>query len=338
MRTCRCHIPGVLYHCILRLEREWFLDEPEERDRLLSYLGRSLQRTDWSCVAYGVMRTHVQLAMIAGEGRIESWLGRLEAGFTRWMIKRHGTDGSVFAHQTKDFQFYRPNEANVIAHIHNGPVRAGLVRCAAESTWTSHRAFMELDRSPHWLRTDETLARIGFPDRDVFAGWVDRTPGWALDVTQELQHIAIRRRRADKATTEGSPVPPDPARVIEIVAALSDVGIAVVCSRRSLPAACDARAIIAHCGRAFGVAPRELGCALGVSPESVAALLRRELGDHSRIVHDLAVERLGLETWGARGRLSASELWGRASQIVSASDGVPQPVSGPGWSSARSAS
>ncbi|CAN5883184.1 hypothetical protein BH11MYX3_BH11MYX3_43970 [soil metagenome] len=337
MRTSRCHIPGVLYHCILRLEREWFLDLPEERDRLLVLLGRALGRSDWSCLAYGILRNHVQLAMIAGERRMESWLGRLEAGFTRWMEIRHGGVTRVFANEAKDFQFYRANEANVVAHIHNAPVRGGLVRRAADSAWTSHRAFIGIDPAPQWLRTDESLARIGFPDRDVFDGWTDRTPGAAFDVTLELQRIAMRRRRADGFSASEGPVPPDPTRVIEIVADLIAVGIPVICSRRSSPAACDARAVVAHCGRAFGLAPTEVASALGVSTEAVAALLRREVGEHTRIVLDLAVEKLGLETWGTRGRLSASELRGRASQIVTASDGVPQRMSGGGWSSAGSA-
>ncbi len=337
MRTSRCHIPGVLYHCILRLDREWFVDVPEERDRFLVLLGRALHRSDWSCLAYGILRNHVQLAMIAGEQRMESWLGRVEAGFTRWMEKRHGGVARVFTSEAKDFQFYRANEANVVAHIHNGPVRAGLVRRPADSTWTSHRAFIGLEPAPHWLRTDESLARIGFPDRDVFDGWIERTPGAAFDVTLELQRIAMRRRRADSSTAGEGPVPPDPTRVIEIVSDLIDIGIPVICSRRSLPAACDARAIIAHCGQAFGIAPREVSCALGVSTEAVAAMLRREIGEHARIVSDLALERLGLETWGTRGRLSASEIRGRASQIVVASDGVPQRMSGAGWSSASSA-
>ncbi len=338
MRTSRCHIPGVLYHCILRLEREWFLDVPEERDRLLVLLGRALHRSDWSCHAYGILRNHVQLAMIAGERPIDSWLGKLDAGFTRWMQKRHGGLARVFRYQAKDFQVYRANEANIVAHIHNGPVRAGLARRAAESTWTSHRALVGLDPAPRWLGTEDGLARLGVPDPDVFDGWVNRTPGSALDPTFELQRIAMRRRRADNSTSREGPVAPDPARVIEIVADLADVGIPVICSRRPVPAACDARMVIAHCGRAFGIAPRELSCALGMSLETVTVMLRREIEEHCRIVSDLALERLGLETWGARGRLSASELRGRASHIVIASDGVPQRISGAGWSSASSVS
>ncbi len=341
MRTSRCHIPGVLYHCILRLDREWFLDEPEERDRLLSYLGRALDRSDWTCLAYGIMRHHVQLAMIAGERRIESWTDRVETAFTRWMTRRHGRGGSVFASAPKDFQFLRANEANVVAHIHNGPVRGGLVRRATDSTWTSHRAFVGLATAPHWLRTEESLARIGFPDGDVFDGWVGRTPGAAFDLTFELHRVASRGRRLlDGSPTPepaGAPVAPSPTRVLEIVADLSDVALRVICSRRPLPAACDARVIVSHCGRAFGILPRDLGCVLGASTEEIAAMQRREISEHSQIISELVIERLGVETWGARGRLSASELRGRASQIVIASDGVPQRISSAGWSSAASA-
>jgi hypothetical protein len=329
MRTCRYNLPGVLYHCITRfVDREWFFDEAEERERYLFLLGRALERTDWRCLAYALMSNHIHLAVIAGRLPMASWTKPTHSPFANWMNKRHGRVGPIFADRVKDFQILPENEASVLAYVHNNPVRARVARVAADSNWSSHRAYVGLDPAPSWLCVDEGLARSGMPDPDVFDNWVNRTPGAAFDITFERKRLALRRRGAIEIGTptkgpDGARFPlmgrpfshtrPDPRRVIEVVAELSDVAFPVICSRRRIPAACDARMVVVHCGRLLGITPSDTAASLGISAQAVNAMGRREIQEHYRIIFDLALERLSIEAWGDR----------RSVPPASISNGVP---------------
>ena len=307
MRTDRYHHPGVLYHCITRfVDREWFFDESDERERYLALLGAALDRSDWRCLAYALMSRHIHLAIIAGTQPMQSWLGPTHGPFTRWMNERHGRVGPIIADRPGDFQILRENEASVIAYIHHEPARAGVAAVATETSWTSHRAYVGLDPAPTWLRIGEGLARAGLPDPDVFEDWIDRTPGTALDITLEHRRLALRRRGER----------PDPRRVIEVVSELGDIAIPVICSRRNISTACDARLVIVHCGHKLGFTSNELAVALGISAQAVDALRRRPIDEHIRIVFDLALERLAIEA-------AEEQRW---TATVSRSNGVPNQV------------
>lgn len=316
-RTCRNNLPGVVYHCITRfVDREWFFEDDIDRAKYLHYLGKALEHSDWRCVAFALMSNHIHLAMIAGRQPMESWSKATHAPFANWMNRRHERLGPVIAHRPKDFRILMANVGNVIAYIHNNPVRAGVVKRAAESSWTSHRAYLAESPVSSWLEVGEGLARSGFSDCHVFDEWVDRTPGAAFDATLERQAIMLRKRGAlmlGTPTVTGEPrdvaIPlwgrphyharPDPRRVIDVVAELADVAGPVIRSRRRISQAIDARRIVAHCAAALGVTQSDVASALGVSPASVGSMTRRELGEHLRVVFDLAVERLSYEMWGS---------------------------------------
>src|SRR5678809_1433131 len=65
----------------------------------------------------------------------------------------------------------------VLAYIHNNPVAAGVVREPAASTWTSHRAYLGLERMPPWLDVVEGMRRCGVSgDAVAFDQWVRTQP------------------------------------------------------------------------------------------------------------------------------------------------------------------
>ena len=346
-RTCRNNLPNVVYHCITRfVDREWFFEDDHERAHYLRLLSRALEHSDWRCVAYALMSNHIHLAMIAGRQPMESWTKATHSPFAHWMNRRHGRLGPVMADRPKDFRILTANVGSVISYIHNNPVRAGVVKRAAESSWTSHQAYLDVAHVPEFLEVGEGLARAGFEDRYVFDEWVDRTPGNAFDVALERQGVIMRRRGAVVLGTPtvlpyedarevawdifGRPfvhVRPDPRRVIEVVAELGDVASPIIRSRRRIPAACDARRVIAHCAAALGITPSDIASALGISVQAVCAMGRRELGEHVRIVYDLAYERLCIELWGYVPGSGGVRTPDTSAAHVD-SDGVPNRISG----------
>jgi len=111
----------------------------------LGLLGRAMATSDWRCIAYALMSNHIHLAMIAGEAPAEDWMRRVNPSFAQrrmWIVPP-------------------ANVADLIAYIHNNPVRAGVVARARDSSWTSHRAYVGLVQRPDWLHVDEGLALAG---------------------------------------------------------------------------------------------------------------------------------------------------------------------------------
>lgn len=335
-RTCRNNLPGVVYHCITRfVDREWCFEDDVERSKYLHFLGKALEHSDWRCIAFALMSNHIHLAMIAGQQPMESWTRATHAPFTYWMNRRHERLGPVIAHRPKDFRILMANVGSVVAYIHNNPVRAGLVKRAAESSWTSHGAYLGQSEIPGWLPVGEGLARAGFEDCHVFDEWVERTPGAAFDITLERQSVMLRKRGSlmfDTATARADHARPDPRRIVDVVAELADVAGPVICSRRRIPSAIDARRIVAHCGAALGITVSDVASALGITATSVGSMSRRELGEHLRIVYDLACERLGVEM---RGDDMPDVRRPDIHVELPASDGVPDRLSSVGSSTLR---
>ncbi|CAN5883138.1 transposase [soil metagenome] len=316
-RNPRWNLEGSIYHCIARfVDRNWFFQHEDERAHYLFLLGRAMGRTDWRCLSYALMSNHIHLAMIAGKAPMASWTKPTHSPFARWMNKRHDRLGPLFAQRVKDYEVTPVGAGQLLAYIHNNPVRAGVVKQPRQSTWTSHGAYVGRESAPSWLGVDEGLRLAGFSTGPEFDRWVCRTPGESSGMGVELNRSEVRRRGALEIGTptivDGRSqfpllvrpfchVRPDPRRVVEVVSELTGVPIALICSRRRLAAACEARRIVAHCGLALGITPSDISVALGISPQAVGALHRRTLDKAHHDVHLVALERLSNELWGEGG-------------------------------------
>jgi hypothetical protein len=252
------------------------------------------------------MSNHIHLAVVAGEAPMSSWTKTVNSPFASYMNKRHDRIGPLFAGRAKDFGVVPRNEGRLIAYIHNNPVRAGVAKNAAESDWTSHRAYAGLTTGPSWLHVEEGLLRAGFVDRRAFAAWIEMTPGESHDRELEKQRRAVRLRGAIELGTptadgDGAAIPLlarsfahvriDPRWLVDIVAEATQIPREVLCSRRRNPALLEARRIAAHAGQALGLTPTELAAALGISASAVSVHRRSELLHHGLTLFDVVLER-----------------------------------------------
>lgn len=306
-RTARYNVPGTTYHVIWRfVDRQWFFSANEERQTYLRMLGHALGQTDWRCLAYALMSNHIHLAVVAGEAPMSSWTKSVNSPFASYMNKRHGRLGPLFASRGKDFGTVPRKEGSLIAYIHNNPVRAEVVKHAAESDWTSHRAYTGLASAPKWLHVDEGLRRAGFTDPHAFDAWVDITPGESRDIELEKQRRAVRARGAIEfgtPTADGDEtnipllarpfahVRLDAGSVVEVVSQLTQVPKSAIGSRRRNPALHEARRVAAHVGQAIGLPMSELAAALGISASAVAKHRRSVLTGCSLTLFEIALER-----------------------------------------------
>ena len=305
-RSARYNVFGTTYHLIWRfVDRRWFFSADEERHTYLRMLGHALKQSDWRCLAYALMSNHIHLAVVAGEAPMWSWTKTVNSPFASYMNKRHGRLGPLFAGRAKDSGTVPRKEGHLIAYIHNNPVRAAVVRHAAESDWTSHRAYVGLASVPAWLHVDEGLRRAGFTDPQIFDAWVDVTPGEPHDIDLEKQRRAVRSRGAIEfgtPTADGDQtaipllarpfahIRPDAGSIVDVVSQVTQVPKALIASRRRNPSLHEARRIAAHAGQALGLPTSEVAAALGISASAVAKHKRSQLTGLSLTLFDVVLE------------------------------------------------
>lgn len=157
------------------------------------------------------MSTHTHFAAIAGRQPFADWSRPLHVGFVRWLNSRRGRLGAGIANRPATYEVAPTQCARLIAYHHNNPVRAGVVPSAADSDWTSHRAYTS-GNSPDWLRDDLGLELAGFgasgSGRDAFAEFVraSERDQWSLS-DDELLGIRRNAREQLGASVEiGQPV------------------------------------------------------------------------------------------------------------------------------------
>jgi REP element-mobilizing transposase RayT len=306
-RSARYNVAGSTYHAIFRFnEGRYFLDGHEARITYLRMLGAALAQSDWLCLAFALMSNHIHLAMIAGHMPMSSWTKPTHSPFATWVNKRNKRIGHVFAERGKDYGALARKEGQLIAYIHNNPVRAGVVDRAIESDWTSHRAYMGLVFAPSWLNVELGLRRSGFEAPDSFDQWIDAMPGESHDINLEQQRRAIRKRGAivtGTPTVDGTQasfpllakpyahVRIDPAHFVDLVTEVTTIPREILCSRRRSPSLLEARVVAAHAGRMLGLTPTEISVALGISAQAVSKHSRRELASHGRALVEIVLER-----------------------------------------------
>lgn len=307
MRIARLFVPDVVYHLIWRfVDRQWFFSSDEERETYLRMLAHALAETDWRCLAYALMSNHIHLAAVAGRCPLGPWAKAVNAPFAQWMNQRHGRLGPLFADRPRARATAPEKEAAVISYIHNNPVRAGVVKWARDSTWTSHRAYVGLTTAPTWLHTSEGLARCRIDDGSDFDHFVaaQHTDLEHIDLAA-MGHAARKRGAIALATPNPISIPlvrrpfghvrPDPRRLVEVVANLTGLPLGLICSRRQIRAACGARRIAAHSGLVLGISNSDVAAALGISPQAVSRMTRSRLDALQARIANLVCDRLLLE-------------------------------------------
>lgn len=292
MRPARDFAPGVTYHIISRfVDREWFIRGDDERALYLRLLANALRLCDWRCLAYAVMSNHIHLMMVAGWAPLEGWTKSVNGEFASLMNERHERIGPMFVRGPKAIAVLPENEPDVLAYIHNNPVAAGVARCASDSTWTSHRAYVGLEQRPPWLHVDDGMRRVGLTDPALFDAWVNVTPGSDGDVDLRRIRREARKRGAIEVATPtagavnvvpllarpGAHVRVEPRRIVELAAAALDVSFVDVCSSRRIPRVTSARSIAAHVAYRVGVSGAAIASCMGISTQAISKLRMRDV-------------------------------------------------------------
>jgi REP element-mobilizing transposase RayT len=159
-------VPGGVFHLVSRFARdEWWLDRAGAREAYLTLLGAATQKSDAAVLAYCLMSSHVHLIVVQGEEPLERFTKSVHTGFAGWAQRSRRRDkalGAVFAGRPRAVLVEEEGYLlELVRYVHNNPVRAGLVRVARNSAWSSHMAYVGLSAAPRWLRMGYVLERFG---------------------------------------------------------------------------------------------------------------------------------------------------------------------------------
>jgi REP element-mobilizing transposase RayT len=283
-RHPRLHVPGGLYHAILRgNHRQLIFHGDVDYLAFEDLLGAALDRYDARLHAYCWMPNHVHLAVQVGEPPLGRLMHLVASRYARRKQREVPTTGHLFERR------YRAKLVAsdqyllaLVRYIHLNPVRAGLTADAAAYRWSSHRAYLGTAATGR-LQIREGLARFAGNGSTPLAAYEAFMAGEpALD---ELPHIHPAARsvrpgpiaRQEEADDPRSVLPPRRLEAIILeVARESGVEMAAILSPRRLPVLVRARAEIARRALREGVATlSEVAVRLDRAPSTLSELLNR---------------------------------------------------------------
>jgi REP-associated tyrosine transposase len=161
-RKPRLHVPGGLYHVILRgnAQQDIFFS-PHDRKLFYELLQEGIARFGYRVHAFCLMTNHVHLALQAGDQILSAGMQNLSFRYTRYANGRLQRVGHLFQGRFKAFLVDQDAYGlSLVRYIHLNPVRAKLVSQAAAYAWSSHRAYLGQQTLP-WLTTDWVLGQFG---------------------------------------------------------------------------------------------------------------------------------------------------------------------------------
>jgi len=263
-RRHRHHVPGGLYHAVLRgNHRRAIFDDGGDYHRFEDILAHALDRYGADLFAYCWMTNHVHLAIRIAEAPLGAVMGIVASRYARAKQRPLETTGHLFERR------YRARLVDadryllaLVRYIHLNPVRAHLVTDPRDYRWSSHRAYLGAPY-PHWLRPEMVLRVLG-PTADAartaYRRLMNEMPDDAeRDVIAASARPGRRRRgKTDPSSRTDTPVERGVSRSLDaIVAAVAiEHGVAVpdLLSKRRHAVLVRARAEIARQALREGVA------------------------------------------------------------------------------------
>ncbi|HSW34467.1 MAG TPA: transposase [Steroidobacteraceae bacterium] len=292
-RPPRLHVPGGVYHVILRgNHRQAIFTEPSDRQMLDALVAETLERFDARAHAYCWMTNHMHLALQVADAPLGPIVRRIAGVYARRIQQRLPTTGHLFERRYRSVLVDADTHLlRLVRYIHLNPLRAGLVADPADYPWSGHRAYLGLTSIP-WLTTDFTLRLLGTnrnSARRAYArlisagGDPDDSAQFSRGMPGDTRVLGDDGFLA-RITATGSRVPPTrpslPTLEQVIAAAAREAG----CTVEALASASKARAVAdARC--------RVTERALAAGIASISEIARRLNRSHSSLIEALQRRR-----------------------------------------------
>jgi len=161
-RKPRLHVPGSLYHVILRgNDRQAIFLDTEDRRRWESLIEEGLNVHRHRIHAYCWMTNHVHMAIQCHERPLSGFMRFIASQYARSTNKKMSRTGHLFERRHRAILVQADSYLKeLIRYIHLNPLRAGMVETLADYQWCSHQAYLT-GSPPSWLTLDWVLSAFG---------------------------------------------------------------------------------------------------------------------------------------------------------------------------------
>lgn len=162
-RSPRIDFPNARHHVMNRGARhEPIFRTDEDCLRFLDVLALTVERLGVIVHSYALMGNHYHLQLSTPRANLSEAIGFLQSRFSHQQNLIHNWDGPLFRgrfrnHVAENDEYWR----YLLAYIHLNPVAAHLVTRPEDAVWTSHRAYVGLERPAPWLETDSLTSLFG---------------------------------------------------------------------------------------------------------------------------------------------------------------------------------
>jgi putative transposase len=182
-RLARIVVPGFPHHLTQRGNRRaQVFDDDKARELYLTLVARYAQEHGVAVWAYCLMANHVHFVVVP---RAADSLARCFRGahtcFSQWVNEQRHETGSLWQSRFFSCALDEIHQWAAVRYVERNPVRAGLVRCAADYPWSSAAAHCGQKR-------DQVLAD-GLPSHGQVSDW----PEW-LSAEDAAQSDLVRRQ------------------------------------------------------------------------------------------------------------------------------------------------
>ena len=272
-------VPGGVVHFISRFVDYRFVLDDEARAVYLQLLGRALRGVDWRLISYALMSSHVHLGLLSGMATLRAWCHSLHIRFSRWVnqrLRRGGRRalGPVLAERPTTRMVCATRTRLLISYQHRNPFDAGVVEAVADSSWTSHRAYLGLAMPRAGLDVSLGLRLAGFEPtvsgRRAFHAFVSRDPVEAEQLTSD-----VPSRPSPPDEEDGAQSRPAPSHVVRVVCEVLTVSEQALLSRSRRRTLVAARRVAIVAWLELGGVAREMADTLGITSSGASRLLSR---------------------------------------------------------------
>lgn len=161
-RPLRLEFAGGLYHVTSRgnARNEIYLDD-EDRSSWLDLLNSVCGRCNWICHAYCLMSNHYHMVVETVEGNLAKGMRQLNGVYTQTFNRRHRRVGHVFQGRYKAILVEKDSYLLELSrYVVLNPVRAGMVKDAADWPWSSYPAMINQAPALNCLQVDVLLGQF----------------------------------------------------------------------------------------------------------------------------------------------------------------------------------
>ena len=176
-RKERIHIPGALYHVIMRgNDRRDIFGDNKDRFRFYGILDHAFQRFHFKIHAFCLMTNHFHLEIEVGHAPLSKIIQNVAQRYTQWFNWRYHKSGHLFQGRYQAVMIEADEYLmELAAYIHLNPIRAKITDRPEKYRWSSHRSF--LGKESHcWLDTGFILSQFSSDSnhaRSLFADFVN---------------------------------------------------------------------------------------------------------------------------------------------------------------------